>query len=313
MLGNTRVACGAVMAPSSTQRDGVQDAQAPLRLSVVIPAHNEVDSIGATVRSLADTLTAARIPHEILVVDDASSDGTFAVVNEASTRNPSVRCIRSHLPPGFGHAVRAGLDCYTGDAVAIFMADSSDSPRDLVRYYQVLSEGFDCAFGSRFIKGGETRDYPLFKLLINRVVNLAIRVMFRHGYNDTTNAFKAYRREVIDNIHPLLSNHFNLTVEMPLKALTRGYTFQVVPITWSNRRQGESKLRLQEMGSRYMFIVLYVFLEHHLSRGDYRRPGIASTGRLRVHSGLRAEGLREVPRAAMYNGNELVSDAPVPG
>jgi dolichol-phosphate mannosyltransferase len=250
--------------------------RAPLRLSVVIPAHNEAESIGATVTSLASTLTAERIPHEILVVDDASSDDTAAVVNEVSTRNPSVRCIRSHLPPGFGHAVRAGLDHYTGDAIAIFMADSSDSPADLVRYHQVLSDGYDCAFGSRFVKGGRTVGYPLPKLAINRLVNLAIRVMFRHGYNDTTNAFKAYRREVIDNIRPLLANHFNLTVEMPLKAVTRGHTFQVVPITWTNRQHGESKLRLQEMGGRYTFIVLYVFLEHHLSRGDYRRPDIAT-------------------------------------
>jgi dolichol-phosphate mannosyltransferase len=271
------------MAPTSIQRGGpgprpqiggLPSGESPLRLSVVIPAHNEAESIGATVTTLASTLTAERIPHEILVVDDASSDGTAAVVHEVSTRHPSVRCVRSHLPPGFGHAVRAGLDHYTGDAVAIFMADSSDSPADLVRYHQVLADGFDCAFGSRFVKGGRVNEYPLPKLIVNRVVNLAIRAMFRHGYNDTTNAFKAYRREVIDNIRPLLSNHFNLTVEMPLKAVTRGHTFQVVPITWTNRRQGVSKLRLQEMGSRYMFIVLYVFLEHHLSRGDYTRPDV---------------------------------------
>ncbi len=279
----------------SAQRDGSKpglgSGHRSLRLSVVIPAHNEAESIGGTVTTLASVLTAERIPHEILVVDDDSSDGTAAVVYDVSTRNPSVRCVRSHLPPGFGHAVRAGLDHYTGDAVAIFMADSSDSPADLVRYHRVLMDGFDCAFGSRFIRGGRTIDYPPLKLLINRVVNFAIRVMFRHGYNDTTNAFKAYRREVIDNIRPLLSNHFNLTVEMPLKAVTRGHTFEVVPITWTNRQLGVSKLRLQEMGSRYMFIVLYVFLEHHLSRGDYRRPELARAGKLRVHAGMRAKDL----------------------
>jgi dolichol-phosphate mannosyltransferase len=136
----------------------------------------------------------------------------------------------------------------------------------------VLERGYDCAFGSRFIPGARVHDYPRVKLVINRVVNLGIRVLFRHAYNDTTNAFKAYRREVIENIQPLLSNHFNLTVEMPLKAIIRGHDYAIVPISWTNRSWGESKLGLREMGSRYLFIVLYAFLEAHLSRGDYRRP-----------------------------------------
>ncbi|MEA2148071.1 MAG: dolichol-phosphate mannosyltransferase [Solirubrobacteraceae bacterium] len=154
------------------------------------------------------------------------------------------------------------------------MGDMSDSPKDLVLYYRVLEQGYDCAFGTRFGSGGRVHDYPRFKLVLNRMVNAGIRLLFQHGYNDTTNAFKAYRRHVVDQIHPLLSNHFNLTVEMPLKAIVRGYSFAVVPVSWRNRRQGESKLNLQEMGSRYTFIVLYVWLEHHLSRGDYRRPDV---------------------------------------
>jgi dolichol-phosphate mannosyltransferase len=142
-----------------------------------------------------------------------------------------------------------------------------------VRYHRLLDEGYDCAFGSRFVPGAQVHDYPKLKLVINRVVNLGIRVLFRHGFNDTTNAFKAYRRDVIENIQPLVSNHFNLTVEMPLKAIIRGHSYAVVPISWTNRTRGESKLGLQEMGSRYLFSLLYAFLEHHLTRGDYRRPG----------------------------------------
>jgi dolichol-phosphate mannosyltransferase len=257
-----------------------------VKLSVVIPAHNERDSIGATVESFRAELAAHEIPYEIIVVDDASGDGTAEVVGEINARDPAVRCIRSPRSPGFGNAVRAGLDVYTGDAVAIVMADLSDSPRDLVRYYHVLASGFDCAFGSRFVRGSEVRDYPRFKLLLNRIVNLGVRLLFRHGFNDTTNAFKAYRREVIENIQPLLSPHFNLTVEMPLKALVRGHSYAVVPISWTNREHGVSKLQLQEMGSRYLFIVLYVFLEHHLSRGDYRRPGMPAGRRSRPQPGI---------------------------
>ena len=247
-----------------------------MKLSVVIPAHNEADSIAETVTSTVAELRRAGIDHEILVIDDASGDGTADVVAALAAEHPSVRCVRSPLPPGFGHAVRAGLDLYTGDAVAIMMADLSDSPKDLVLYYRVLEQGYDCAFGTRFTQGGRVLDYPRPKLVLNRVANAIIRVLFHHGYNDTTNAFKAYRRPVIDQLQPLLSNHFNLTVELPLKAIVRGYTFAVVPVSWTNRRHGVSKLNLQEMGSRYLFIVLYVWLEHHLSRGDYRRRDAAA-------------------------------------
>jgi dolichol-phosphate mannosyltransferase len=242
-----------------------------MKLSVVIPAHNEVDSVALTVESCVQRLEQAGIEYEILVIDDASGDGTGAAVEAISERNANVRCVRSPLPPGFGHAVRAGLELYTGDAVAIMMADLSDSPEDLIAYYRALEQGYDCAFGTRFTGGGRTEGYPAAKLILNRIVNAGIRLLFQHGYSDTTNAFKAYRREVIDQLQPLLSNHFNLTVEMPLKAFVRGYNFAVVPVTWTNRRYGVSKLNLQEMGSRYAFIIMYVWLEYHLSRGDYRR------------------------------------------
>jgi dolichol-phosphate mannosyltransferase len=243
-----------------------------VKLSVVIPAHNEAGSIAATVDGLGGALDAEQIPYEILVVDDASTDRTKDVVQCLSAANPFVRYMRSHNPRGFGYAVRAGLDHFTGDAVVIVMGDGSDDPVDVVRYYRLLQEGYDCAFGSRFLRGSTVKDYPRLKLAVNRIANLGVRVLFRHGYNDTTNAFKAYRREVIETCKPLLSNHFNLTVELPLKAIVRGHSFGVVPISWRNRATGRSKLKLQEMGSRYAFIVLYVFLERHLSRGDYLRP-----------------------------------------
>jgi dolichol-phosphate mannosyltransferase len=259
-----------------------------MKLSVVIPAHNEVDSVGLTVESCVEKLEAAGIDYEILVIDDASGDGTGDVVTAIGTRNPRVRCVRSPLPPGFGHAVRAGLELFTGDAVAIMMADLSDSPDDLLSYYRVLEQGYDCAFGTRFSGGGRTEGYPIVKLVLNRLVNAGIRLLFQHGYGDTTNAFKAYRREVVEQLAPLLSNHFNLTVEMPLKAFVRGYNFAVVPISWTNRRYGVSKLNFQEMGSRYAFIILYVWLEHHLSRGDYRRQDSANVAAAR---GVNASGV----------------------
>jgi dolichol-phosphate mannosyltransferase len=243
-----------------------------VKLSVIVPARDEAPTIEGTVTGVVAALDREGIDHEVLVVDDASSDGTADRVAAVARRLPTVRCERSHYGNGFGLAVRAGLERYTGDAVAIVMADGSDDPKDLVGYHRLLEQGFECAFGTRFAPGSRVDGYPILKLVLNRMVNWGIRFLFRDGYNDTTNAFKAYRREVIDNVQPLLSNHFNLTVELPLKAIVRGHSFAVVPIAWTRRRAGESKLLLEEMGSRYLFIVLYVFLERHLSRGDYYRP-----------------------------------------
>jgi len=262
-----------VTSSSETSSSGSPPYAEPLRdmkLSVVIPAHNEEGSIALTLAAIKRELTAECVDYEIVVVDDGSTDRTAAVVAQIADGDTRVAGIASPYRNGFGLAVRAGLERYTGDAVAVMMADGSDSARDLVAYYRLLAAGYGCAFGSRFLPGGGTEHYPWPKLVLNRLVNLAIRMVFGHGYNDTTNAFKAYRREVIDSIQPLISPHFNLTVEMPLKAIVRGASYAIVPITWTNRTAGTSKLKLQEMGGRYLFIVLYVFFEHHLSRGDYR-------------------------------------------
>ena len=253
-----------------------------MKLSVVIPAHNEAGSIEQTVVAVATRLREEALDYEIVCVDDASTDATADVIHSLAEHDEAIVYVRNPYRNGFGFAVRAGLDVFSGDAVAIMMADLSDDPADLIRYYRLLEAGYDCAFGSRFMRGGSTVDYPQGKLLVNRVVNTGIRLLFGHGYDDTTNAFKAYRREVIETVQPLLSHHFNLTVELPLKAIVRGHSYAIAPISWRNRTSGESKLRLQEMGSRYLFIVLYVFFEHHLSRGDYRRDGRPSRRRWRA-------------------------------
>jgi dolichol-phosphate mannosyltransferase len=244
-----------------------------VKLSVVIPAHNEEGTIERTVADTRARLDATGKDFEILVVDDGSTDATPAILARLASNDGRIDSIRSPNPGGFGFAVRAGLATFSGDAVAIVMADGSDSPDDLVTYWDLLEDGYDCAFGSRFIAGGEVEDYPRGKLILNRIVNTGIRLLFGHRYNDTTNAFKAYRRETIESVQPILSNHFNLTVELPLKAIVRGNSYAIVPIRWRNRASGDSKFGIQEMGGRYLFIILYAFLEYHLSRGDYRAGG----------------------------------------
>ena len=243
----------------------------PLRsLSVVIPARNEEGCIAATVEHLHLELRLQQISHEIVVVDDGSTDSTWRLLQEIQTRIPECRPVQNLGDHGFGRAVAYGFNHVTGDAVVVMMADESDDCRDVVRYWQTLDQGWDAVFGSRFVRGGAVIDYPRHKLLINRTANLFLRLLFGVQLNDFTNAFKAYRRTVIEGCRPFLSPHFNLTVELPLKTIVRGYSWTVIPVTWRNRRTGESKLMIKEMGSRYLFIALYCWLEKYFSRGDYR-------------------------------------------
>ncbi|HEY3450189.1 MAG TPA: glycosyltransferase family 2 protein [Myxococcales bacterium] len=265
--------------------------QAAVFFSVVIPAHNEEGSIEETCTAIVRKFAAEGIDDfEILVVNDNSSDGTVAALERLAAAHPRLRWVANTPPHGFGFAVRRGLECFQGECVCIVMADLSDSPDDIVQYYRHMKAGAECVFGSRFISGSKVVDYPGFKHVLNRLANSFIRTAFRIDHNDITNAFKCYRREVIEGISPLLSHHFNLTVEMPLKAIVRGYQHDAVPISWTNRKTGESKLILREMGSRYLFITLYVLLEQWLSRGDYYR-------RTRVAASAPSPGARDAAAA----------------
>jgi dolichol-phosphate mannosyltransferase len=248
------------------------DDRKPLQLlSIVIPARDEEGCICSTIEHLHLELNLQGVPHEIIVVNDGSTDRTWELLQELKELMPEVKPVQTSGLHGFGRAIICGLDNMTGDAVVIMMADESDDCRDVVRYWQELSRGFDCVFGSRFKKGGGTIDYPKVKMVLNRIANKFLQLFFRIKLNDTTNAFKAYRREVIEGCRPLIAPHFNLTVELPLKAIVRGFNWTTIPITWRNRRSGVAKLKIKEMGSRYLFICLYVWLEKYFSCGDYRK------------------------------------------
>lgn len=243
-----------------------------MKLSVVIPAYNEQDSLPETLNTLYATLQRENIEHEIVVTNDNSGDDTLKVLEGLAKSIPTLVYYTNSGPNGFGYAVRYGLERYTGDYVAVMMADLSDDPNDLVRFYRKAMEGnYDCVFGTRWSNGGKVIDYPVLKRRINRLANFIIKLVFRFKYNDCTNAFKLYRRETMEGLKPFLSPHFNLTLELPLKAIVRGYSYAVVPNSWTNRKYGESKLKIKEMGSRYFFILMYCWIEKQFSRGDFMK------------------------------------------
>lgn len=243
-----------------------------MKLSIIIPAYNEEESITETIEKIEEVLSNEEIDHEVFVVNDNSKDNTLGVLVELSKKYPLLKYETNSGPNGFGYAVRYGLERFTGDCVAVMMADLSDSPHDLVAFYKIMATGnYDCVFGSRFIKGGKVYDYPKMKKIINRMANNLVRMVFGFKYNDCTNAFKLYKKETIEGLKPFLAPHFNLTLELSLKAITRGYSYTVLPNSWTNRKHGASNLKIREMGSRYFFIMLYCLIEKFFSKGDFKK------------------------------------------
>ena len=242
-----------------------------MKLSIIIPAKDEEGDIEKTLNSIHNILKTNNVEHEILIINDHSVDSTLEILSSLEKKIKELKIINNSGKPGFGLAIRQGLENYSGDIVAIVMADGSDSPKDLINFYFKSVKNYTCVFGTRFSSGGSTKDYPVVKYIMNRFFNNLVRLIFRIKYDDITNAFKVYTREAIEGSKPFLSNHFNLTLELPLKIIIRGYKYKIIPNSWKNRQAGVSKMRIKEMGSRYMFILFYCLIEKLLTKDDYKK------------------------------------------
>ena len=270
-----------------------------MKLSIVIPAHNEEDNVGACLHELHDVvIKGASVPCQIIVVDDNSDDDTSGRVEQFIREHPDleVELVRRAPPGGFGRAIRTGLQAVTGDAVVIYMCDLSDDPKDVLLYYRKLEEGYDCVFGSRFVTGSTVKDYPRGKLIVNRIVNRCMQLVFWTSFNDLTNAFKAYRTYVIEDCGPFYSSHFNITVEMSLAALIRKYQIAHVPISWQGRTWGSSHLRIREMGRKYLCVVVKALAERLLIGDDLLAERLAHGRRMERSVEHTDDRLRRIER-----------------
>jgi dolichol-phosphate mannosyltransferase len=221
-------------------------------LCIIIPAKNEEATISNTVAEFYNALNSV-IDFSILIVNDYSDDNTSNVLNRLQKKYPIVKSIDNMYPGGVGNAIRYGIDNSKGTVIAICMADGSDSPKDVLESYKlIINEGYECVFGSRFIKGGHVIDYPYVKLLLNRIFNNGVELITRNQYNDYSNIFKMYRRTVIDKIMPISSEGFSIGLEMSMKAFNVNAKIKVIPITWKQRKAGKSKLNLIKNIKVYM-------------------------------------------------------------
>ncbi len=260
-----------------------------MKLSVIIPAYNEATNLRETIDGIVETLGKAEIDHEIVVVNDNSNDDTRRLVLDYRRTCPNVVLVDNIPPRGFGRAVRAGLKHFSGDVVTLVMADHSDDPQDIVRCYKKLLEGYDAVFGSRFRHGSQVKHYPTYKLVVNRVVNKLLQLLFLTPLNDLTNAFKMYHREVIEGIGPLQACHFNITIELSLSCVIRKYRIAEIPVNWFGRTAGVSNLKLAEMGRKYLATLLKIWFERLLIADDI----IAETVKRRYTPEIEQASVRE--------------------
>ena len=240
-------------------------------VNIVVPLKNEDKSVDNLIKNLVPVVEKINKKINISLIDDHSSDQTWDALKKLEQKFNFIKAYQNERPSGIGNAIKFGIEKNENDAIIIFMGDCSDNPNDIIEYIKHLDEGYDCVFGSRFVKGSELHDYPILKLIFNRLANNFIRVLFLIKYNDITNAFKAYRTKVLKECFPIISQHFNINAELSLKSIVRGFKYKVIPISWTNRKKGVSKFYIKEMRNRYLFTILYVFLEKILMREDINK------------------------------------------
>jgi dolichol-phosphate mannosyltransferase len=242
-----------------------------MKISIIIPVYNEELLIKSTIENIHSSLNRLSIIHEIIVIYDTCQDNTESILKNLQKNNSYLTVEKNKGLKGFGNSIQHGIEIARGEYVVLMMGDGCDDPEDLIRYYKKAEEGFDAVFGNRFMRGGSIIDYPLFKLLLNRLINFIICVLFYTTYSDTTNAFKLYRRNVILKLKPYVSVHYNITVELPIKIMTRGFNYAVLPNSWKNQNGLVTRLKVIKMANRYWFSILYCLLEKLLSGVDYKK------------------------------------------
>ena len=231
-------------------------------LSIIVPVRNETNIIHEVFDYFSTNLK--NINYEVLIINDFSNDDTFEKSKSLAIKHANFKVL-NNKKKGLGGAVNLGIREASGDNISIMMADLSDDINDLIKYYELMTQNnFDAILGSRFMKDSKVKEYPVQKLILNRIFNLFVSLIFLNKYNDFTNAFKIYKKKTLIETMPLISESFNIFLEIPLKIISRGYNYKVISINWAGRKKGKSKFKIKELGAKYLFTLIYCFIEKNL-------------------------------------------------
>ena len=231
-----------------------------MSLSIVIPVYNEDKQLHNTVKKI-NKISKRIKDYEIVFIDDFSTDNTKQIIKKSIRSNKKIKYYKN-IKKGLGSAIGLGINKSTKKFVCIFMCDNSDDLSDLMEYYKIINKNnLDAVLGSRFLKNSRITNYPILKMVLNRIFNYIVKIIFLSNYNDFTNAFKIYKKKTLKELMPIVSDHFNVFLELPLKIIIRKYKYKIIPISWKGRKIGVSKFKVSELGSMYIFTLLYCFIE----------------------------------------------------
>ena len=231
-------------------------------LSIIVPVRDESDSLKDILDYFSKNLI--NINYEVLIINDFSKDNTLENARNLFDKSKNFKVFDNKIK-GLGGAINLGIKESAGINVAIVMADRSDDINDLIKYNELMNSGnYDAILGSRFLKDSKVAEYPIRKLILNRIFNFFVGLIFWNKYNDYTNAFKIYKKKSLLEIKPLISESFNIFLEIPLKIISRKYKYKIIAINWMGRKKGDSKFKIRELGSKYLFTLIYCFIEKNL-------------------------------------------------
>ena len=211
---------------------------------VIIPTYNEKENIELLIKAIAKL----PVPFDVLIIDDNSPDGTAAVVKKLMPSFPNVHLIERPGKLGLGTAYRAGFKWSLERGYSFIYemdADFSHNPEDLVRLFNACDrDGADVAIGSRYISGGNVVNWPLSRVLMSYFASVYVRMITRMKIMDATAGFICYRKEVIESIRPyrIRSKGYCFQIEMKFTAFKLGYKIVEIPIIFTDRRLGTSKM-----------------------------------------------------------------------
>ncbi len=231
-------------------------------ISIIIPAKNEAENLDEILKCFNQKLK--NVNYEVILINDFSDDETFEKAKKLFSNLHNFKIVQNKVK-GLGGAINLGIEESRGEKISIMMADMSDDLEDLVKYNEIMEkENLDAVLGSRFIKGSQIEGYPIKKLILNRIFNTFVKILFWNSYNDYTNAFKIYKKKAIIDLKPLVSESFNIFLEIPLKIISRKYKYKIIPIKWIGRKKGKAKFKIKELRSKYLFTLIYCFIEKNL-------------------------------------------------